>query len=487
MYLQQFGLAQPPFRITPNTGAFFEGANRGATLEALLYAIVHDEGIVQVTGEVGSGKTMLLRMVIERLPGHVDTACLADPNLSRDELLHALADELHAGPPSGRPGSALRALQERLLELHAAGRKAVALIDEAHAMPAATLEQVRLLSNLETRDAKLLQIVLFGQPELEGTLERPGMRQLKDRITQRFALEPLRGPDVPAYIDFRLRAAGYRGTPLFTPAAVRRIGVASAGLTRRINVLADKSMLAAFAAGRQRIGTAEVARAIRDAAGPRHAASGRYGLPAALAAIALAAAIGYVAIRPGPEATQAIATAVAPAQSAARPIGPSPARPLVQPVLQPEAPAAPPPAGPPAATVTDGGPGPAIEHEPAASTMPAASAPVRPPQRTGTRIEAALERTASRLAEKPGDRWFIQLLSAREQRAPEVERFLDGAARLVDENELGAYRARIDGERHLAVLYGDFPDLASASGALPRLPAELRVYGAFPRRLRAGE
>ena len=248
MYFEYFGLNEAPFRITPHTDFFFAGANRGATLEALVYAILHDQGIVRVTGEVGSGKTMLCRMLAQSLPGHVDTIYLANPLLTRDEIVHALADELQLKLDAQHPGALLGALQAHLIERHAAGRHVVALIDEAHAMPPETLEQIRLLSNLETSRDKLLQIVLFGQPELDQMLARPDMRQLRDRITHSFRLEPLVRSDVAEYVDFRMRAAGYRGPTVFSSSAIRLLARASQGLTRRINILADKALLAAYAA-----------------------------------------------------------------------------------------------------------------------------------------------------------------------------------------------------------------------------------------------
>ncbi|MEK7361010.1 MAG: AAA family ATPase, partial [Pseudomonadota bacterium] len=211
MYLNHFGLDEPPFRITPHTDFFFGGANRGATLEALLYAITHDEGIVKVSGEVGSGKTMLCRVLMERLPGQVQTILLSNPSLSRDELIYAIAEELDLGTQNERLSLVLLKLQENLILRYGESQRVVLLIDEAHAMPQETLEQVRLLSNLESSHSKLLQIVLFGQPELDEHLSMPHMRQLKERITHSFRLEPLLRSDVEAYLDFRMRAAGYRG------------------------------------------------------------------------------------------------------------------------------------------------------------------------------------------------------------------------------------------------------------------------------------
>lgn len=265
LYLEHFGLREPPFRITPHTDFFFAGANRGPTLEALIYAVTQDEGIVKVTGEVGSGKTMLCRMLLERLPAGVEALYLANPSLSRHEILGAIADEMGL-PAEAKPAHAmLRALQEALIERYAAGRRVVLLIDEAHAMPAESLEELRLLSNLEAKSAKLLQIALFAQPELDERLAADDMRQLRERITQHFSLAPLKREDVPAYLEFRLRAAGYRGPFPFEAGAVQLIARHSEGLSRRINILADKSLLAAYSAGTHQVGLAEAKTAIRDA------------------------------------------------------------------------------------------------------------------------------------------------------------------------------------------------------------------------------
>ena len=164
LYLAHFGLREPPFRITPHTDYFFSGANRGPTLDALIYAITQDEGIVKVTGEVGSGKTMLCRMLLEKLPAQVETLYLANPSLSRSEILGAIADELGVPLAAGGTHSMMRTLQDALVQRYAAGKRVVILIDEAHAMPAESLEEIRLLSNLESRSNKLLQIALFAQP-----------------------------------------------------------------------------------------------------------------------------------------------------------------------------------------------------------------------------------------------------------------------------------------------------------------------------------
>ena len=186
LYLEHYGLKEPPFRITPHTDFFFDGADRGATLEALIYAVLHDEGIVKVSGEVGSGKTMLCRVLMERLPAHVDTIYLATPSLAREEIMQAIGDELGLALAGKRTAVALRELQEHLIRRYGEGRRVVVLIDEAHVMPDETLEEVRLLSNLESSRHKLLHMVLFGQPELDASLAKPSLRQLRDRITHSF-------------------------------------------------------------------------------------------------------------------------------------------------------------------------------------------------------------------------------------------------------------------------------------------------------------
>jgi len=264
MYLSHFGLNEPPFRITPHTDFFFDGANRGATLGALLYAISHEEGIIKITGEVGSGKTMLCRVLIERLPVHIETIYLANPSLSRDEILHTIADDLRVSVDGRRTTVLLRALQEDLIKRYAAGKRVVVLIDEAHAMPLETLEEIRLLSNLESNRHKLLHIVLFGQPELDDHLALPNMRQIKERIIHSFKLEPLVRDDITQYIEFRMRAAGYRGPSVFTAGALKTISQASEGLTRRVNILADKALLAAFADGTHQVTVKHARAAVRD-------------------------------------------------------------------------------------------------------------------------------------------------------------------------------------------------------------------------------
>jgi MSHA biogenesis protein MshM len=264
MYLDHFGLTEPPFRITPVTVFFFSGANRGEILDALIYSISEVEGIVKVSGEVGSGKTMLCRMLLEKLPEHIETIYLANPSLSREEMLYAIADGLGLNIEGERVGIIMQNIQNKLEEKAREGKRVVVLVDEAHAMPPETLEELRLLYNLQVGNAKLLQIVLFGQPELNANLDQPSMRQLKDRIVHHFNMQPLSRNILESYLMFRMRAAGYHGPNIFSSNALKLIAGASNGLLRRVNILADKSLLAAFVANTHNIEAHHVQAAIRD-------------------------------------------------------------------------------------------------------------------------------------------------------------------------------------------------------------------------------
>ena len=264
MYLEHFGLTELPFRITPVTVFFFSGANRGEILDALIYSISEIEGIIKVSGEVGSGKTMLCRMLLEKLPGHIEAIYLANPSLSREEMLYAIADGLGLNIESERVGIIMQNIQSKLEEKARQGKRIVVLVDEAHAMPPDTLEELRLLYNLQVGNAKLLQIVLFGQPELNAKLDQPNMRQLKDRIAHHFNMQPLTRNILANYLMFRMRAAGYHGPDIFSPDAIKLIAKASNGLMRRVNILADKSLLAAFVEDTHNIETRHVQAAMRD-------------------------------------------------------------------------------------------------------------------------------------------------------------------------------------------------------------------------------
>jgi MSHA biogenesis protein MshM len=250
MYLDYFSLKRHPFRITPDPSLFFAGGEhgRGVVLDALVYAITSGEGILKVVGEVGSGKTMLCRMLAERLPDTVEIVYIANPNLSARDIIYAIAFELKLDVDANTDRLiVMHMLQEYLLTRHAKGNSVVVFIEEAQGMPLKTLEEIRLLSNLETHHHKLMQIVLFGQPELDEKLENKSIRQLRERITHSFHLQPLTAGEIHEYLHFRLQAAGCPWPQLFSPRAEKLIAKASAGLSRRINILADKALLAAYA------------------------------------------------------------------------------------------------------------------------------------------------------------------------------------------------------------------------------------------------
>lgn len=246
MYQSHFQLRESPFGITPNPAFFYSGNTRGEILEALLYAVCHGEGIIKVTGEVGAGKTMLCRMLESRLPPHIEVIYLVNPNLNPVEVQFAIAAELGLPTRGFRVDEVQRGLHAHLIERHGQGQQVVLLVEEAQAMPLETLEAIRLLTNLETARSKLLQIVLFGQPELDEHLELPSMRQLRERITHSFHVPAMEPALVAEFLDFRLRAAGHDGPAVFSAAAAKMIGDSSEGIVRRINILADKALLAAF-------------------------------------------------------------------------------------------------------------------------------------------------------------------------------------------------------------------------------------------------
>ena len=265
MYYAHFGLKEPPFKITPNTEVFFTGGNRGAVLDALIYAISSGEGIVKVVGEVGSGKTMLCRILQTILPEKIESIFLANPSVAPEDVLHAIAFELQLKLPKNADRlKVMQVLQTHLLARHAAGKQVVIFVEEAQGMPLATLEEIRLLSNLETKHDKLLQIVLFGQPELDENLNQTNIRQLRERITHSFNLAPLQVKEIGEYLMFRLRAAGYFGPPMFTTPAVKKLANAADGLVRRVNILADKALLAAFAENVYQVTPKHVQAAIKD-------------------------------------------------------------------------------------------------------------------------------------------------------------------------------------------------------------------------------
>ncbi len=267
MYEEYFGLKRPPFKISPDTSMFFEGGKRGDILEALVYAIHRGEGIIKVVGEVGSGKTMLCRMLQLRLPKSVEIIYIANPSVSAEDILFVIANEM--GLPAAKDASkheVVNMLQEYLLQRHIEDKQVVLFIEEAQGMPLDTLEEIRLLSNLETDQHKLLQIILFGQPELDENLAKKSIRQLRERITHSFDLSPLTVGEIHQYLNFRMRQVGYTGPELITGRLAKNVARYSNGLLRRINIIADKILLSAYAEGTHSLTRRHVIKAVNDSA-----------------------------------------------------------------------------------------------------------------------------------------------------------------------------------------------------------------------------
>ncbi|MBA3997424.1 MAG: AAA family ATPase [Candidatus Accumulibacter sp.] len=270
MYLKHFGLSEFPFSITPDTSFVCSLQGHQEALNTLLVALNGGEGFVKISGEVGTGKTLLCRRLLQSLDAGWVTAYLPNPNLDGDTLLRALAEEFGVeGFANLDRYSLLRRVNLALLGFARAKKRVVVCIDEAQAMPVETLEALRLLSNLETEKRKLVQIVLFGQPELDAKLRRPEVRQLLQRIAFHYRLGALKKSELELYLAHRLRVAGFRGEALFSPAALRALHRASGGTPRLINILAHKSLLAVFGEGRQMARRRHIRLAAGDTEGAR--------------------------------------------------------------------------------------------------------------------------------------------------------------------------------------------------------------------------
>ncbi|HEY8520374.1 MAG TPA: AAA family ATPase [Gammaproteobacteria bacterium] len=275
MYTEFFGLNEKPFSITPDPRYLYMSRRHADALAHLIYGVSESGGFIQLTGEVGTGKTTLIRSLLEQLPEKAEIALILNPQLTTREFLEGICTELRITPPAdGSVKALIDALNAELLRLHALGRRVVLIVDEAQTLSPELLEQVRLLTNLETPTQKLLQIILIGQPELRDLLQRRDMRQIAQRITGRYHLEPLGKEDTAAYVRHRMRVAGAQGD-VFTPAAMRVLYRRSRGIPRLINVIADRALLAAYTRERPKVDADLVRRAAAEVFGD-HRPAGRW-------------------------------------------------------------------------------------------------------------------------------------------------------------------------------------------------------------------
>lgn len=319
MYLDYYGLSEAPFSITPDPRFVYLSERHRDGLAHLLYGAGQGGagGFVQLTGEVGTGKTTLCRLLLEQLPEHTRVALILNPRLSPVELLESICQEL--GIAHGDHGGSIKTLTDRLnaflLEAHAKGERVVVIIDEAQNLAVDALEQVRLLTNLETATQKLMQIILLGQPELRELLDREDLRQLAQRITARYHLTPLDAEESEAYVRHRLHVAGSERVP-FTRLALRALQKRSAGVPRLINVIADRALVAGYARSLDSINERIVHEAADEAllGGQSRGRRLRYALAAGLL-LAMAGAAWYWPRTPQPAAEAVASVPVAPAES----------------------------------------------------------------------------------------------------------------------------------------------------------------------------
>ena len=491
MYYSHFGLKEPPFKITPNTEVFYTGGNRGAVLQALIYAINTGEGIVKVVGEVGSGKTMLCRMLQNMLPDKVESIYLANPSVAPEDILHAIAFELQLKLPKNADRlKVMQLLQAHLLNRHAEGRQVVIFVEEAQGMPLATLEEIRLLSNLETKHDKLLQIVLFGQPELDENLNQTNIRQLRERITHSFNLSPLKQQEIGEYLIFRLRGAGYFGPHLFSNAAIAKIAGSAQGLVRRVNILADKSLLAAYAEnvyqvkpkhvqaaiGDSEFGAEKLKQAIKQSRWLRWASLLGLGL-------ALGYALSMLVQKPAKQLQKSVAsTQLKKEVEKAEPKAVAPKTPqLAQPPAQqatatPTVPAMPisamaiSPATTAVITTTPEDPTPVPTFTAAVSNVAPINTVVMNMQ--DDILTRRLSATTGWLAAQSPTTVSIQLLGAVND--AQVKTDIERLSQQIELDNIYVYRTKVNNLPFLTVLYGSFANRFEATKALQKLPAEIQ-------------
>jgi len=326
MYVAFFGLADKPFAITPDPRYLYLGRQHADALAHLVYGINDAGGFIQLTGEVGTGKTTTIRSLLVRAPAQAEIALIVNPRLSSRDFLQTICEELGVALADGASASVkllIDRLNDYLLQAHAAGRRVVLIVDEAQNLDAEVLEQVRLLTNLETESQKLLQIILIGQPELRALLNRSDLRQLAQRITARYHLLPLAGEETAAYVRHRLRVANAT-REIFTAGALREVHRLSGGVPRLINIICDRALLGAYTRDTHEVGAALVRRAAGEVFGRRLAPAWLLPVLGSLLLVtALAASAALLRFRPW---NRTAATAAVPlaATGAARPAAPAP-------------------------------------------------------------------------------------------------------------------------------------------------------------------
>jgi len=295
MYLYHFGLRELPFTLTPNTNFYLGLESHNEALAVLLTALQTGEGFIKVVGEVGTGKTLLCRKLLNEIPDHFVTAYIPNPYLKPDELRRAVAVELGVKQAQRMSTQLLtQRIQERLLALHGKGHSVVLILDEAQALPEESLEALRLFTNLETETRKLLQVVLFAQPELDQRLAQKQFRQLRQRITFSYQLKSLSALEVQHYIQHRLQVAGYKGAVLFSPALTNKLARASKGIPRLVNVLCHKMMMLAYGQGHFEITKSHLNNAIKDTEDTKSAWSGLFVLSSASILIAVIVILSFM-------------------------------------------------------------------------------------------------------------------------------------------------------------------------------------------------
>ena len=265
MYLYHYGLTELPFTLTPNTSFFLALEPHNEALAVLMTALKTGEGFIKVIGEVGTGKTLLCRKLLNEIPEHFVTAYIPNPYLNPDELRRAVAIELGVKQAQRMSVQLLtQRIQNRLLELHAKGHSVVLILDEAQALPEESLEALRLFTNLETETRKLLQVVLFAQPELDQRLAQTEFRQLRQRITFSYQLRAMKAEEVQQYVQHRLQVAGYKGATLFSASLCKRITKASQGIPRLVNIICHKMLMLSYGQGNYLMTKNQLEAAIKD-------------------------------------------------------------------------------------------------------------------------------------------------------------------------------------------------------------------------------